>query len=295
MLEKTNSIDSEDKKSIKNIDINDFIKVNNIDIHYKISGIEDINSKDKPTIVFIHGLSDDLEFWAPLVNEFKSEYKTLSYDIRGHGKSETGKIEGSIETYQEELYELLKKLNIENAIFIGLSMGGNIALKIATEHPELTKGLVLISTYGETTPKLRSVFNEFENNINIKYESFYDKILPYCLPLELIEKHKDSLDILKIEKAKTASIEGILNGIHAGEKFEIMNELENIKVPTLILTGEDDEITTVKMQEKLHKNIKNSEMIIFPNTKHNLLIGENIGKIIELIYGLLNKLQLKKD
>lgn len=289
MLEKTNSIDSEDKKSIKNIDINDFIKVNNIDIHYKISGIEDINSKDKPTIVFIHGLSDDLEFWTPLVNEFKSEYKTLSYDIRGHGKSETGEIEGSIETYQEELYELLKKLNIENAIFIGLSMGGNIALKIATEHPELTKGLVLISTYGETTPKLRDIFKEFENNINIKYESFYDKILPYCLPSELIEKHKDSLDILKIEKAKTASIEGILNGIHAGEKFEIMNELENIKVPTLILTGEDDEITTVKMQEKLHKNIKNSEMIIFPNTKHNLLIGENIEKVIELIYELLNK------
>ena len=145
-------------------------KINNINIHYQIKGIE-----NEKAIVFIHGLSDDLVFWEPLVNEFP-DYKRVSYDLRGHGRSECKNDEASIDLYQEDLYQLLNKLNIKEAVFVGLSLGGNIALKFAIEHPEMTKGLILMSTFSQMTPKLINIFENFEKAIKNKYENFYDLI-----------------------------------------------------------------------------------------------------------------------
>ncbi|MCQ2737330.1 MAG: alpha/beta hydrolase [archaeon] len=258
-------------------------KINNINIHYQIKGIE-----NEKAIVFIHGLSDDLVFWEPLVNEFP-DYKRVSYDLRGHGRSECKNDEGSIDLYQEDLYQLLNKLNIKEAVFVGLSLGGNIALKFAIEHPEMTKGLILMSTFSQMTSKLINIFENFEKAIQNKYENFYDLILPFCLPLYMLKTHKELLDNLKSEKAKTANIDGILGGIHAGPNFNVSNELSKIECPTLIFAGSDDEITPIELQEIIHKNIKNSKMIIFPNTCHNVLIGKNKAKINSLIKEFLKE------
>lgn len=261
-----------------------YTKINDINIHYKLEGEE-----NKNTLVFIHGLSDSLEYWKPLTNELKKDYKILSYDIRGNGKSENGKEKATINTYQEDLYKLLKKLNITNAIFIGFSMGGNIALKIATQHPEITKGLILFSTYCETTDDLKEIFRLFEDSLNINYETFYKTIMEYCLPYKTLNKHKDKLDKIKNEKSKTADKSSILDGIHTGSNFTVKDELKNINSPCLILAGADDEITTVSMQETIHKNIKNSKIVVFEDTKHNILLGKNISKVNNLIKEFLKK------
>lgn len=261
----------------------EYVTVNGVNLRYKFEG-----TNNKITLVFIHGLSDSLEFWLPITSEFKKEYKILSYDLRGHGGSECGDNDGNINTHQEDLYLLLKTLNIKNPVFIGLSMGGNIALKIAVQHPEITKGLILLSTYAESDQYLTDTFKLIEENMNKGFESFYEFMIEKCLPQNIIEMHKDSLELIKKEKAKTTNIVGIQNGITACSNFSVLNELEKIVTPSLILAGEDDEITTVKTQEIIYNNIKNSEFYIFPKTKHNLLIGNNIREINHLIREFLN-------
>ena len=257
----------------------DKIKINDINVHYKLQGL-----KNEKTIVFIHGLSDDLNYWNKIENKFNKEYKTLSYDLRGHGETDEGlDIEVDYDIYQEDLYILLKKLDIKEAIFVGLSLGGNIAINFAIKHPEMTKDLILISAFSEMTPELKTIFKGFEKSILKDYLSFYDNIIRFCLPESMLKEYKDVLNYIKYEKSKTANTKGILNGIIAGYDCSLTKELYKINCPTLILTGEDDDITPINLQKRINDNIKDSKIIIFPNTKHNILIGKNRDKVIELM------------
>ena len=262
------------------------IKINNININYELNGTG-------YPIVFIHGLSDDLNYWNPLVKELEKNYKTIAVDLRGHGKSDQGSETSKISLYRDDLYYLLKELKIKKAIFVGLSMGGNVALDFAVKYPKMVSGLFIMSSYSEFNHKLNHIFSKFEKAIEINFEEFYDAIIPYCLPEDTIERNKDILEEIKITKAKTANCHGISNGLKAGHGFFITNELKKIDVPTMVLGGADDDLVSPNMQRKISDNIKNSEFILFENTKHNILIGKNIAKILELIKEMAEQINSK--
>lgn len=262
-------------------------KINDIHINYKLEG-------EGKTIVFIHGLSDSLDYWNILKEKLKCNYQTLSYDLRGHGKSENGDEEITIDLFQDDLYYLMKSLNIEKAILIGLSLGGNVAMNFAINHMEMTEGLIVMSSFSEFSNELREIFDEFEAGIDQGFEEFYDAILPYTLPQDILEKNKEKLESIKTIAAKTANIEGIKAGIKAGYSFSISDRLYMINAPSLIIAGEEDDLTNLDIQRKIHENIPNSEMIILEKTKHNLLIGKNIDRILEIIDEFMEK-RIKKE
>lgn len=257
---------------------------NMIDINYQLEG-------EGKTIVFVHGLSDNLQYWNILTNELKNDYQTLSFDLRGHGKSGLDDEDASIDLYQEDLYQLLKALDIDNAVFVGLSLGGNIILDFAINHPEMVNGLIIMSSFPEHTEKLAEIFHDFEEGINKGFEEFFDIILPYTLTEDMLEEHKDTLDGVKVEAAKVANIEGIKKGIRAGYGFNITDKLCEIDAPTIVMAGAEDNLTDLEIQKKISDNIKNSELIVLENTKHNLLIGRNIKTILDIINDFMSKIE----
>ena len=99
------------------------------------------------TLVFIHGLSDNLLYWEFLANNLKHSHQVLRIDLRGHGKSELGNEEITIDTYTEDLNSLLEKLNISKVNLIGFSLGGAVALDFAIKYPKKVDSLVLMSTF----------------------------------------------------------------------------------------------------------------------------------------------------
>lgn len=255
-------------------------KINSININYKIEG-------EGFPIIFIHGLSDNLNFWKPLTQKLKNQYQVISLDLRGHGESEKGDKKATIESYQEDLYELLKQLKIEKVAIVGLSLGGNVALEFAVKHPEMTSNLIIMSTFSEFNHHLKHTFKSFKNALEINYEEFFNTIIKYCYTEEFIKEHKEVLVEVCKNNAKVANIQGIMNGIDAGTKFFITNDLKKINVPTLVIAGEDDELTPVHTQKKLHKHIKDSKFYVLKNTKHNVLIKNNTETILKLIKDLL--------
>ena len=258
------------------------INVNNITINYELEG------KGK-SIVFVHGLSDNLEYWRILANELKEKYQVLIYDLRGHGKSTSDDEEISIDLYQEDLYQLLKALNITNAVFAGLSLGGNIILDFAINHPEMVNGLIVMSSFPEHTEKLERIFDDFYDGIDKGFVEFYDTILPYTLTEDMLIKHSQLLESIKFEAANTANIDGIKKGIKAGYGFNITDELNSINAPALVIAGAEDNLTDLAIQKKISDNIKDCELIVLDKTKHNILIGRNIAKVLDII----NKFMLK--
>lgn len=237
----------------------------------------------KKTIVFIHGLSDSLLYWMPLSSVLKNDYRVLSYDLRGHGESELGFDEFTMDMLADDLHGLLNNLAIENASLVGLSLGGNVALSFALKYPEFVDKLVLMSTYSEVDRQLEGKFLEFREALDVSFEEFYDVIISYVLPEDVIEKHSKDLELIRAEAAKGTNLEAIKNAIDMGKGFNVTSRLSGMDCPALILSGRDDEITSVSLQKVLNDNLNGSQMIIFDNTKHNLLIGRNIEGILKIM------------
>ena len=233
------------------------------------------------TIVFIHGLSDSLEYWTKLSSQLSDEYQILRYDLKGHGKSDFQMF--TMDDLADDLHELLLKLNIEKASLIGNSLGGNVALKFAVRYPQMVDSLVIMSSFSEVDSNLNSKFLEFKDAIDIGFEEFFDVIINYVLPEDVIQKNHDLLMANRDLLAKKANLDGIKHGIEIGMDFNMTDELKDIDVPALILAGADDEIATDSLQHILNDNILNSRLVFFEDTKHDLLIGRNISEIKRLI------------
>lgn len=140
-----------------------------------------------------------------------------------------------------------------------------------------------MSTFYKVDGSLKNTLNQFENNLKIGFEKFYDDILPMVLCPKAIEDNKNELELLREIASQNANTEAYIKAVAVCLNFNVERNLSQINVPTLILAGKYDEISTLKMQEDLHHKIKNSKLVVFDDTKHNLLVGKNKEKIVTIL------------
>ncbi len=235
------------------------------------------------TLVFIHGLSDNLLYWEFLATSLHHDYQILRIDLRGHGESELGDEEITIDTYSNDLNNLLDELNISKVNLIGFSLGGAVALDFANRYPQKIDSLVLMSTFYKADDDLRNALNLFKNTLNVGFEEFYDAILPMVLCPNVIEKNKNEIELLKSIAAHNANNEAYIKAADACLNFNAEKHLSKIKVPTLILASRHDEISTFDMQMELCRKLKNSKLIDFDNVKHNILVGKNNEEVLKIL------------
>src|SRR3989338_135113 len=114
----------------------------------KINGIAwtDGGFYQGPAVIFIHGFPFNRKLWGPQFEALSKSYRVVSYDVRGHGQSEVGDGQYSLEFFVDDLIEGMDHLKIESAVLCGLSMGGYIALRALERHPGRFKGVVLCDT-----------------------------------------------------------------------------------------------------------------------------------------------------
>lgn len=212
--------------------------------------------------------------------------------MRGHGESELGIENISIDSYVEDLKYLLDELGIENINLIGFSLGGAVALEFTIKYPQFVDSLILMSTFFKADEYSKNIFNQFKNALDVGFEEFVDFMLPLVLCPNVIENHNEELEMLKLISSQSANVEAYTKAVDACLTFDVENELSSIDVSTLILAGQYDEIFPLKMQIEFQNKIKNSKLIVFENTKHNLLVGRNNEKIINIIKKRLSRIIL---
>lgn len=245
-------------------------------MNYKLEGIG-------KTIVFIHGLSDSLLYWEFLASNLKHDYQVLRVDLQGHGESELENEEITIETYVRDLNNLLEKLDISKVSLIGFSLGSAVALSFAAKYPSKVDSIVLMSAFYKADDALRETLTHFKNALNTSFEEFYDVILPMVLCEDVIEANKKELELLKDIGSQNANTKAYIKAVDACLNFNAEEYLSEIDVPTLILASNRDEISKLNMQKELSDKIKNSELIVFDNVKHNLLVGKTNENILFIL------------
>lgn len=251
-------------------------------MNYKIEG-------NGEALVFIHGLSDNLLYWEILAANLKKDYQIIRVDLRGHGESELGNDEITIDLYANDLINLLKELNISKANLIGFSLGGAVALNFTIKYPDKVSSLVLMSSFAKADENITNILNLFKNALNNSFEDFYDLILPMVLCPNVIGDNKEELEMLKEIASQNANTEAFIRAVDASLAFDVEDELSKIDVPTLILAGRYDEISSMSAQKILHEKIDKSKLIVFENTKHNLLVGKNNNEILNILRNFYKK------
>lgn len=234
-------------------------------------------------LVFIHGLSDSLLYWEFLASHLKRDYQIIRMDLRGHGESYLGNDEVNIDLYVSDLKNLLDDINLDNVDLIGFSLGGAVALDFSLKYPENVSSLVLMSSFSKSDEYLTNIFTQFKDALKNSFEDFYDLILPMVLCPEVIDDNREALDQIREFASKTANTDAYIKAVDACMEFDVDDSLSKIEVPTLVMSGKYDEISLLSSQRQLQKKIKNSELIVFDNVKHNLLVGKNNERVLEVL------------
>ena len=212
-----------------------YIDVNNIKINYEVLG-------DGKAIILLNPNSVNTGLMKFIANRLKDKYKVYMFDRRCCGKSE----KDCTLTYEDsarDVYEFIRKLNLDKPYLLGCSGGGTVALNVAIYYPESISKLILCSGVARN---------------NVIEKPIYAKIM------EKIPYYPG--------KRNNEMFEKLLNGAHSITD----KELNSINIPTIVFNGGSKDLVPKSEVEFISNNIKNSERYIIEKAGHcNYIFNNN--------------------
>lgn len=248
-------------------------------------------SHDKKPIIFVHGFPYDRTMWDKLINELKSNYFCVTYDIRGLGQSPIGDGQYTMESFVDDLELIISELKIVKPILCGLSMGGYISLRAVERNESIYGGLILCDTRSsadtdEGKIKRADAIKKI-NTLGVK--QFVSDFVPMCFAVKSItDSNEEYSKILK--KSLGSNSIGVKGCILAmAGRTDTTSYLPKIKLPTLLLCGEDDRLTPPDVMELMAQQIPGAQFDIVLGAGHMSPI-ENASFVNNRIKKFLEKI-----
>jgi len=230
----------------------------------------------KDSLVFIHGAGGGRISWRLQEDYFKRAFNVIIMELPGHGAAQ-GPVAQEIKGYALWIKGALDELKVSNPFVIGHSMGGAIAMELAIKFPALPKGLVLTST-GARLRTLPDVLNGIKQAFPETVALICERSLAQDAPAEMkqatvAEMMKNSPDVL-------------YGDFSACDRFDIMEQVQTIGSPTLIICGDQDVLTPVKYSRFLAEKIAGARLEIIKGAGHMVMLerAEEFNKKIEAFF-----------
>lgn len=240
--------------------------LNGSNLHYFLVG-----ESTAPPILFVHGFPFSLEMWRGQIDAVVSQgFRAVAYDIRGHGMSDVGDGQYTIESHVDDLFALLDHLKMPKAVIVGLSMGGYITLRALEREPGRFVAAVLCDTKSEPdtdegrlkrAASVRSVKKDGSN-------AFATEFIKVIFARETLSANPAAVESIRqiIARTPPLSIAGTLIALAA--RTDTTASLGKISVPTLILVGEQDPVTPPPSSQSMKAKIPGAELHIVPAAAH---------------------------
>ncbi len=244
-----------------------YITYNGKNIHYQVDGL------GKP-IVMLNGIMMSVKSWEPFREEFSKNHQLIRLDFIDQGQSDSSDIAYDL-TYQADIiYELIKHLKLEKIVLVGISYGGEVALKFSLKYQNYIDRLIVFNSVSYTTKTLAQTghsWNKFASEKDAL--SYYEATIPVIyskayheIKQEWMAKRKETL--IQGPFSDENFLKRMISLTNSSESYDIRPNLNEILVPTLIVGSEEDSLTPLVHQRLLHKNIKNSRLVILPGVGH---------------------------
>ncbi|MBT2130696.1 alpha/beta fold hydrolase [Aliiroseovarius lamellibrachiae] len=230
------------------------------------------------TIVFSHGLLFSAEMFEAQVAALKSQYRCITFDHRGQGKSAVSDAGYDMDTLAEDAAALIAELQIAPCHFVGLSMGGFVGMRLAIHKPELLKSLTLIETTADPEPT--------ENHARYGLLNFVARwfglgvVVGKVMPIMFSQSYlNDDTKAAERKRWRKAIAKGDRIGITRAvrgviERDGVYDDLHRISLPTLIMVGEEDVATTPDKSDRMQAAIAGSDLITIPRAGHSSTIEQ---------------------
>ncbi|MDY6935603.1 MAG: alpha/beta hydrolase [Spirochaetota bacterium] len=236
------------------------IETNGVETNYELTG-------NGACLVLIHGFSDNLNMWYHQVPALAENYRVLTYDVRGFGKTKTEAASYSMDIFADDLYELLMALNIKSVCVLGYSMGGRIGLKFTLKHPELTRGLIFANSVvggsrtAEMEDRAKLMMDILEKGDNKAISEMM--AVGSFSPDYKERKPSEFKKYMEIKMQNDpSSYPAVMQAMFS--EFEATPDLSQLKCPVLIIAGENDAFMEVSIAESMKRDINDSELKILP-------------------------------
>ena len=238
------------------------IKANGISMNYEIAGSGDC-------LVLIHGAGDNLNAWYNQVPVFSKDYLVLTYDVRGHGQTELTGEDYSTDLWADDLYALLRVLNIDQACVLGYSMGGSIAATLAIKHPEAVRALIL-SNSGGAGVMSEEAMRQMAERRQAQMEAFEKEGMLGIFKMRttttfspgFAEKHPDVMEKYKaiLQQNRPEGYRKVMESMARRGPVDFTK----IACPTLIIAGEYDVFSGPEAGKAVQSMIPGAELRVFP-------------------------------
>ena len=236
------------------------------------------------TLIFVHGLGSYLKAWNKNIESLSNEYRCIALDLPGYGKSSKGDYEYNMNFFADAVLDFVRALQLKNVSIVGHSMGGQISIHAVLEQPDVFNQLILIAPAG---------FETFTEQERAWFEAVYTAAFIKATPeaqivknfqINFYEMPEDAKFMIEDRLYMRQTIEYerycemIPKCVQGMLKQPVFERLKEIKLPTLVIYGEEDglipnkflhpTLTTQSVAESGANGIPNSQIEIFKEAGH---------------------------
>lgn len=246
-------------------------------------------------LILIHGVGLDHVMWEQQANSLSEQYRVIVYDMLGHGGSSHPPGPYSLSQFVAQLVALMNELKIQKSHIVGFSMGGMVAQAFALTHKDKMKTLTIMSAVANRTKQQRqAILSRVEEVKEQGPQATIEPAIQRWFNAEYLDTQEEVINQVRtrLHTNNPASYLAAYT-LFATADRELWCQLDQIDVPTFIITGELDSGSNPAMSEQMHERINGSELMIVPNMRHMLPVeGANI--VNEAIHSFIEKRAVMK-
>ena len=237
------------------------LRVNNTAIYYEVTG------QGEP-LLLIHGLASSSRSWKKQVPFFARHYRVITFDIRGHGRSDRPLREPySIKLFAADAVELMRALGIDSAHVVGFSMGGMVGFQLAVDVPEMVTSLVAVNCCPEGSMR---TFNDgiecFRHMLFLQFNGMRNKVQNGAKQPEPASDRKGPPQSV-IQRMAVNNKLAYANAFGALVKWSVADRLSAINCPTLMIASDAD-FVPVSIKAGYASKMPDAELVVISNARH---------------------------
>jgi pimeloyl-ACP methyl ester carboxylesterase len=254
-----------------------FVDVNDLQVHYKTVG------QGEPMLVLLHGFAASVFSWREVMEPLSEIGTVVAFDRPAFGLTErpmpgewVGESPYGAEAQVELTIGLLDELGVERAVLVGNSAGGTIAMLTALAYPERVQALVLVdpavydhgglldfARFLANTPQMQRIVPLVARRIrgwgmDFGRSAWHD---PSKITAEVWEGYLKPLQAENWDR-------GLWEMVRASQSHNLAERLAEIRMPCLVITGDDDRIVPTEQSIRLAHELPDAELVVIPDCGH---------------------------
>jgi pimeloyl-ACP methyl ester carboxylesterase len=271
-----------------------FIEINDLSVHVKKFG------QGEPVFVLLHGFGASLYSWQPVMEALSQHGTVIAFDRPAFGLTDRplnweGQNPYSPEAQVALAIGMLDHFGVQQAILVGNSAGGTVAMQTALAHPERVSALILVdpAVYNAggapawvrpllATPQMRHLGPLLARQIQKRGPELLNLAWhdPSLLKPETVELYQKPLQVENWDKA-------LWELTLTGGRSNLAERLDELILPVLVITGDDDRIVPTADSIRLAKELPNAELVVIPNAGH-VPHEERPAEFMQAVIGFLS-------